>query len=153
LRTWRIFAALLIIAMLIAPAAQTQTSRAQSEATLRQLEQELVAAAARNDWHFWDQVVAPEWTCIDQFGQLWDKPAILLSLKNRKGSIQSARLNDVQVRFFKDDVAMVTGSLLVVGSASGKTIKITNRSTDILVQRQGKWLVVASQVTPMRQAS
>lgn len=153
MRTSRISAALLLVIMVLAPAMQAQDSRAQSELALRQLEQELVAASTRNDWHFWDQVVAPEWTGIDQFGHQWDKPSTLAVLKNPKGSVQSARLYDVQVRFFTDDVAMVTGALTISGVVSGRTIRITIRSTDILVHRQGKWLVVASQLTPLKQAS
>lgn len=138
------------MAMLAGPLAQAQNSRAQSEVTLRDLEQKLVAAAYSNDWRFWDQVVAPEWTFIDQFGRTWDKPAILAMSKNFKGSIQSAKLYDVQVRFFRDDVAMVTGTLAETGSVSGKTVKTVTRVTDILVERGGKWLVVASQATPVK---
>ena len=87
--------------------AQAQQPR-QSEVTLRELEQKLAAASSSNDWQS-GQVVAPEWTFIDPFGRSWDKPAILAMFKKFKGSIQSAKFYDVQVRFFKDDVAMVTG--------------------------------------------
>jgi hypothetical protein len=150
-RIFRTTVVFLMIAALAGPVAQAQNSRAQSEVTIRELEQKLVAAAYSNDWQFWDRVVAPEWTGIDQFGRTWDKPAILAMLKNFKGSVQSAKLYDVQVHFFKDDVAMVTGTLTVSGSVSGKTLKTINRSTDILVERDGKWLVVASQATPVKE--
>jgi uncharacterized protein (TIGR02246 family) len=138
------------MAMLAGPLAQAPNSRAQSEVTLRELEQKLAAASSSNDWQFWDQVVAPEWTFIDQYGRTWDKPAILAMFKNFKGSIQSAKFYDVQVRFFKDDVAMVTGTL-TIGSVPGKTVKAITRITDILVERGGKWLVVASQATPVKE--
>jgi hypothetical protein len=141
----------LMIAALAGPLAQAQNSRAQSEVTIRELEQKLVAAANSNDWRFWDGVVAPEWTCIDPLGRQVDKPATLAMLKNFKGSAQSAKLYDVQVHFFKDDVAMVTGTLTVTGSVSGKTVKTIYRSTDTLVERGGKWLVVASQATPVKE--
>jgi uncharacterized protein (TIGR02246 family) len=147
---YRISAVLLLMAMLAGTLAQAQNNRAQSEVTIRQLEQKLAASSYSNDWQFWDQVVAPEWTFIDPFGRTWDKPAILAMLKNFKGAVQSAKLYDVQVRFFKDDVAMVTGTLTATGSVSGKSVKTVNRSTDILVERGGKWLVVASQATPVK---
>jgi hypothetical protein len=149
--TSRILSALLLLAVFLAPAAQAQASRAQSETALRQLEQELVEAAARNDWQFWDRVVAPEWTSIDTFGRQWDKPATLSMMKNFKGTIQSAKLYDVQVRFFRDDVAMVTGIVTTSGSLSGNVVRIKFRSTDILAYREGKWLVVASQSTPIKE--
>ena len=151
MRTPRISVALFLIAMLLAPTSRGQASRAQSETALRQLEQDLVEAAARNDWQFWDRVVAPEWTSIDLSGRQWDKPAILTMMKNFKGTIQSAKLYDVQVRFFRDDVAMVTGIATTSGSLSGKVVRIKFRSTDILAYREGKWLVVASQSTPIKE--
>jgi uncharacterized protein DUF4440 len=140
----------LMAASFAGPLARAQSDRTQSETALRQLEQQLVEAASRNDWQFWDRVVAREWTSIDQFGRQWDKPAILAMMKSFKGSIQSAKLYDVQVRFFRDDVAMVTGVATETGSGSGRVVKITFRSTDILVYRAGKWLVVASQATPIK---
>src|SRR5689334_22499684 len=141
----------LLVAMLAVPLARAQADHAQSETALPQLEQELVEAASRNDWQFWDRVVAPEWTFIDTFGRQWDKPAALTMMKNFKGSIQSVRLYDVQVRFFRDDVAMVTGVATGTGSISGKVIKTKFRVTDIFVYRAGKWLVVASQGTPVKE--
>jgi len=140
----------LLLALLAGTLAQAQDSRAQSEVKLRELEQKLVAAAISNDWRFWDQMVAPEWTSIDQFGRSWDKPAALAMLKNPKASVQSAKLYDIQLRFLKDDVAMVTGTLAMTGSGAGKTLKVIYRSTDILVERSGKWLVAASLVTPVK---
>lgn len=148
MRTSQMATLILMVASLAGPLAQAQSDRTQSETALRQLEQELVQAASRNDWHFWDGVVAPEWTFIDTSGRQWDKPATLSMMKNFKGSVQSPKLYDVQVRFFRDDVAMVTGIATVTGSASGKVVKIKFRSTDIFVYRAGKWLVVASQGTP-----
>ena len=136
--SYRISAVLLLMALLAGSVAQAQSSRAQSEITIRELEQKLVAAANSSDWQFWDQVIAPEWTFIDQFGRQWDKPAMLAMSRNNKGSIQSAKLYDVQVRFFRDDVAMVTGTMTVSVSVSGKTLRTNARATDILVERGGK---------------
>jgi hypothetical protein len=46
---------------------------------------------------------------------------------------------------------MVTGTLAATGSVSGKSVKTMNSSTDILAERGGKWLVVASQATPVKE--
>ncbi len=45
----------LVIAALAGPLVRAQNSRAQSEITIRELEQKLAAAASSNDWQFWDQ--------------------------------------------------------------------------------------------------
>lgn len=110
----------------------------------------MVDAALHNDWQFWDRVVAPEWTFIDQIGRQWDKPATLSMLKNAKASVQQVRLYDVQVRFFRDDIAMASGIGIESATGAGRKITIKFRSTDILAYRNGKWLVVASQATLMK---
>lgn len=137
---------------LTAPLAPAQDDRTQSEATLRQLEQDLAASVARGDSHLWEQVVAPEWTIIDQFGQQLDKPAMLAAYKSRRTTLDSFRVYDVQVRFLKDDVALVTAQGRAVRGPTGRKITVTDRFMDVFVRRQGKWLVVASQLTPVRAA-
>jgi len=90
---------------------------------------------------------------MDLYRPIWPlmgQVAALAMLKNPKASVQSAKLYDIQVRFLKDDVAMVTGTLAMTGSGAGKTLKVIYRSTDILVERSGKWLVAASLVTPVK---
>ena len=72
---------------------------------------------------------------------------MLRIVKNTKASLQGARLYDVQVRFFRDDIAMASGIAIVSGEAKGRKITLKFRSTDILAYRNGKWLVVASQGT------
>jgi hypothetical protein len=140
----------LMAVVLAGPLAQAQSDRGQSEATLRQLEQDIGAAAARSDWRFWDQVVAPEWTMIDRFGRQVDKPTVLAMTKGQKPAVDSVRITDVQVRFLKDDVALVTARLTITGGPAGKKITIADRFMDIFERRQGKWLVVASEVTPVK---
>ena len=68
-------------------------------------------------------------------------------MKNTKASLQSAHLYDVEVRFFRDDVAMASGIAIESGTGAGRKITLKFRSTDILAYRAGKWLVVASQAT------
>lgn len=151
-RKFRIIAAVLLLVTFTVPLTPAQGSRAQAEITLRQLEQDIVMAGMHNDWRLWNQVVAPDWTMIDRFGQQWDKPGALARIKeaSAKGAtLQDARLYDVQVRFVRDDIAIITGTLTVIASASHKTVKLTDRATDIFVLTNGKWLVVASQTTPI----
>lgn len=153
MRISRIATAFLMVAALLNLVAQAPPDRVRSEAALRQLEQELAATSLRGDWRLWDQVVAPEWTVIDAFGRQQDKPAMLAQLKNLKGSLDSFRVYDVQVRFLKDDVALVTAEAIAVSGAAGEKNKVTCRFMDVFMHREGKWLVVASQLTPVRSAS
>ncbi len=138
---------LLFLAALVSPSAQAQGSRAKSEAAIRELEQQFVQAALHHDWQFWNRTVAPEWTGIDPLGRQLDKPAALAMVKSANVPNLSVRLYDVQVRFIRDDVALVTGTLAEMGTVSGKRIGVKTRASDILSFREGKWLVVASQVT------
>jgi len=57
------------------------------------------------------------------------------------------KVYDVEVRFLKDDIAIVTERIAFATGSAGKEGNATARGTDIFVYRQGKWLVVASQLT------
>lgn len=148
--------ALLALLVLFPAAAHPQNSRAQSEATLRQLEHSLAEDAGRLDTRLWDQVVAPDWTMIDQSGRQVDKQTVLALAKKAKAAAASSQvvlsvsLYDLQIRFLRDDIALVTTQVTYDYNRAGSKNKITFRNLDIFEQRQGKWLVVASQATPMK---
>ena len=153
----RMITALLLTVMLV-PALHAQNSRAHSEAALRQLEHQLATDAERLDWRLWDQVVAPDWTMIDPTGRLIDKATALDTAKKGKAAMASSQiafsvsLYDLQVRFLRDDIALVTAQATYDYSRAGNKNKLTFRNMDIFEQRQGKWLVVASQATPVKSA-
>ena len=74
------------------------------------------------------------------------------AMKSKKAQLHSMQVYDVQVRFLKNDVAVVTGQATTIGGATGKaaTIKLVVRFTDIFAERQGKWIVMASQLTSVK---
>ncbi|HKR97840.1 MAG TPA: hypothetical protein VJW55_20850 [Candidatus Angelobacter sp.] len=84
--------ALLALLVLFPPAAHPQNSRAQSEATLRQLEHSLAEDAVRLDIRLWDQVVAPDWTMIDPAGRQVDKQTVLALYKKAKAAAASSQV-------------------------------------------------------------
>jgi len=137
------------LAMLATAVAHAQ---AKPELVLRQLEQDLAAASVRGDWQFADRVLAPDWTAIDSLGRQLDKPMVVNFMKSKKVQIHSVEVYNVQVRFLKDDVAVVTGQVTSTGSVSGKStiVKLVHRFTDIFVQQQGRWVAVASQLTTVK---
>jgi ketosteroid isomerase-like protein len=45
------------------------------------------------------------------------------------------------------DTAVVTGHVSILGRQNGKVITTFSRVTDVFVQRQGRWFLVASQAT------
>jgi uncharacterized protein (TIGR02246 family) len=140
----------LALAMLATAVAYAQAT---PEVVLRQLAQDAAAAADQGDWQFFDQLMAPEWTAIDDIGQRIDKVMVLNTVKALNGKIaRHSQVSDVEVRFLKDDVAVVTAQITVTVDPSRKapTVKVVRRTTDIYVQRQGKWMVVASQLTPVQ---
>jgi hypothetical protein len=137
---------------LVVLATMVAHAQAKPELVLRQLEQDMAAATVRGDWQFADRVLAPEWTAIDSLGRQIDKPLALDAMKSKQAQVHSMQIYNVQVHFLKDDVAVVTGQMTTSGSVTGKTatIKLVLRFTDIFVQRQGKWVAVASQLTSVK---
>jgi ketosteroid isomerase-like protein len=60
--------------------------------------------------------------------------------------VQSMELTDLKVRAY-GDTAVAIGTNAIDGTFKGKEMKGNYRFTDVWVKRNGKWQVVASQVT------
>jgi hypothetical protein len=58
--------------------------------------------------------------------------------------------HDLHVRFLGSDHAIVQGMDNETGVRKGKAVKETYSWTDIYEKRDGKWVAVASQNTPIK---
>jgi len=133
-------AGMLVQAQLAAPA--------QVEHDLQQIEQDLVTAWVKKDRTVIDRTLAPEWSVIDVSGHEIDKPAILKMFDTGAIQISSGKIDEVKIRLLSADVAVVTGKTLAVGASPEQAV--TLRFTDVFLRRSGKWVIVASQGTPIQ---
>jgi hypothetical protein len=144
------FSAAMLLVLAAVQAGAQRRSREQSEREIRQIEQDAVEATMAHNWRFFDRILTPEWTAIDSQGRQIDKAEMMSELKRaspRLDKVQiSMRLYDVNIRFLSDDVVLLTTRL--VTSSSGRTFTV--RGTEVYVWRDGRWVVTATQTTPIK---
>ena len=67
----------------------------------------------------------------------------------KRGEVKSLTNNDVKVRIYGDDTAIVTGSWKRVSrDADGKDTSASGRLTHVWVKQNGKWLMAVSHYSP-----
>jgi uncharacterized protein (TIGR02246 family) len=140
LRTAAASALLIAVAVPGSRAAQP----AASEAELRALEEKLARAWVEKDRPFIEGLLAADWSVTEATGQVLTKDQVLAqTFASADRTIDSMTIDDVRVRLF-GSMAVVTGRTRATGSYRGQTGSAVLRFTDVFVQRDGRWQIVAS---------
>ena len=121
-------------------------------AALLYLEHEWNDADMKGDAAWFDQYYASNLTAISgRTGKLTRKSDEMQAMKSRKGMTTSAELSDLQVRK-EGDTAVVTGVNHEKGRGEdGKAYDRRVAFTDVWVKRDGKWQVLATQGTDIKE--
>ena len=119
-------------------------------AELRDIENQLVAAWVAGDSSVHERVLAEDWTVIDAQGRIRSKDQVLEEMFRPGERDISGRIDEVKVRPY-GDWAIVTGKTHVEGRYEGNDIKVTLRFMDVFRRTEGKWHVVASQATLLKE--
>ena len=113
---------------------------------LEQLERDWVAALHRNDADFVNTILAPEFVSTYDDGSRGDRAQELRLVKEFNRQVDKWAIDEVTVRVF-NETAVVWFTQRMVGPVQGKPFEIVTRYMDVFVNRDGKWLCVASQST------
>jgi len=120
---------------------------------LADIEQRLSTAWVEGDRLFIEQILADDWTVTDLTGRVLTKTDVLQeAFGSKERQVVSMNISDVKVRPF-GEWAIVTGKTNAAGEYQGQVVEVTLRFTDVFVNRQGKWQVVASQATLINQGN
>ena len=130
------------------PAASASPAPADSAAseTLRKLEQEWADAVVHHDATAIARIEADDFIGTDPTGTLTNKAQDLEDAKSQSFDITSFKLDDIKVSVY-GTAAVLTGQTVFAGTAGGQDIGGKYRWTDVFIQHDGKWQVVASQAT------
>ena len=114
---------------------------------LSRIQEQLAAAWVAGDPSFHRQVLADDWSVIDATGRVMTKAEVLAqSFGDPERKITLGKIDDIRVRPF-GNWAIVTGRTHAAGEYRGEPFDVTLRFTDVFVQREGNWQVVASHAT------
>lgn len=135
----------------IAP--QQGQSLSQAEQEVRKLEREWLDAYERHDAAAMDRIVADDFKLTQSSGAAQTKADILAALKATRDSGRPEpkfSTEDVQSRV-EGDTVILTGRFIQRMERDGQTRTMEARYTDTYTKRQGRWQVVASQLTRIPQ--
>ena len=129
-----------------ASAGAAQMSVKSTQEILIQLERDWVAALQRNDAKFVDTILAEEFVATYGDGTRGDRKRELQLVTEFNQQVDKWTVDEFIVKVYRD-TAVVWFTQRMVGPVQGKPTEIVTRYMDVFVNRDGKWLCVASQST------
>src|SRR5690348_3991656 len=121
-------------------------SSSDAEQAVMGIERELLNAVLKGDASANQRYLADTYVFTGPDGTVENKAQAIADLKSGDLKLQSASLDDAKVQVYSD-VAVVTYSSNDKGTYKGKDISGKTRWTDVFVNRNGRWQLVASQGT------
>ena len=116
---------------------------------LEQLERDWIDALQTNNVAFIDSVLAPEFIATYGDGTRADKKRELQMVKEFNQQVDEWIVDEFTIKVF-GDTAVVWFTNRMTGPVQGKPTQIVSRYMDVFVNRDGKWLCVASQSTRVK---
>ena len=123
------------------PAASTPSS---VEQELTALYNELIDGGKKKDAAAFARIMADDFSEINAAGQIFNKAAVLASIPNY--TIESYAVSEISTRVF-GDTAIMTLRSDSKGTYQGADVSGEYRETIVWVKREGRWQMVAVQVT------
>ena len=113
---------------------------------LIELERAWDAAFHNQDAKFIETILAEEFIATYGDGSRGDKAKELALVAENNQQVDSRRLDDFIVKTY-GNTAVVWFTQILVGPVNGKPTEVRYRYVDVWVNRDGRWLAVASQST------
>jgi len=117
------------------------------EQELIKMEEAWSKALVAGDKDALGRIIAPDWRMQNEVGVATDRDSYFKNFGDNKFSAMTNR--DVHVRFVGDDLAIVQGLDTETSTHKGKDTSGTYSWTDIFQKRNGQWVAIASQNTPV----
>ena len=139
--------AVLLACAVVELPAQRRVQSAQQ--ILEQLERDWINALQTNNVAFVDSVLAPEFIATYDDGTRVDKTRELQIVKEFNQQVDEWTADEFIIKVF-GDTAVVWFTQRMTGPVQGKPTQFVSRYMDVFVNRDGKWLCVASQSTRVK---
>jgi ketosteroid isomerase-like protein len=140
----------MLLASDVAHTAATQEPEPSRE-TLIALDKEWGDVVAKKDAARLRQILADDFIGIGDKGEKYTKADEIKQLENRTPANGRYGADDYDVRFLNRDIALMVHRGSFSGQEDGKNVFEEHRSLHVLVKRDGRWQVFASDATPIAQ--
>ncbi len=132
----------------VAVAEPTAQNASEVEKQIKDLENQWNDAVLNHDAATMNRILAQDVIDTSSTGRVQGKAEDLADLKSGEPKLESSSVHDMKVRVY-GNVAVVNGRYVQKGTYKGKDISGEGRFTDVFVKRQGHWMCVSTQGTPI----
>jgi len=148
----RIIASIAALSLVFLPSmlAQGRPEIRSTQEEIKSLERRWASAAVRAAISEVSTYEADDVVFTDAEGHVSGKEQDLAALQSGDEKMQTIELRDVRVQVY-DSTAIATGTNIMRWSQKGKDASGQYRFTDTWVKRNGRWRVVASQITKIQE--
>jgi ketosteroid isomerase-like protein len=140
-------AALLLLA--IAGCKTVPRYQGNGEQEVLNVEHEWVNATLRQDADAFASFLDDDYVALDHDGSLIRKPGWTRAIRNKTTHYDAVELSNLQVRFPRLDVAVVTGDFMQKGMTGARDNSMVGRYINTWVRKHDKWQLVSSGFAPM----
>ena len=131
------------------PAVHQMPASGNVEQELMQLEQKLADALIKGDIAFFGSHLAENVALTDPAGMVTTKAQLEADVKSGALKLESVKIDDMKVQVH-GDMAIVTYKTTDKGKYKEQDISGEYRWIDVFMKKDGKWVLVAGQGTPIR---
>ena len=143
----RLISLIALLACSVVFAADSTPSK--EEQRVMQVTQDACVAFLKADLAAAEALLAPGFTLVNSSAVVQTREEVLAEIRNRDPVYTEFRNHSMTARVF-DDAAIVQGVTTVKGESGGQAFDVNVRFTDTLIRERGKWRLVVSHVTAMR---
>jgi ketosteroid isomerase-like protein len=140
---------LLWLAPLIALADPASAQPPSDNAEIRAAAQAFDDAQLHGDRAVLERMLAPDYLLVHGSGRVGDKKDFIDGFTDPNSHLEPFEISDRLFLRPTPDTAIVGGDARVRGTDHGKPFKQHFRYSDIFAKRNGQWVVVYTQVTPL----
>ncbi len=113
-------------------------------------EQDWVNSVQEGDPSVLERILAPDFIYTVGTGEVRAKSSFIAAAVSDDFTYESFEIDDVEVRWYTDEVVVITGTARWAGQDSdGQSSSGTSRWTNVFVERKGEWKVVVGHSTPV----
>lgn len=120
-----------------------------AEQEVMQVTQDACVAFLNADLAAAEALLAPEFTLVNSQAVVQSREEVLAEIRNRDPVYSEFRNHSMTAQVF-GDAAIVQGITTVKGKSGEQSFDVNVRFTDTLIRSQGKWRLVVSHVTAIR---
>jgi len=136
-----------LITLVMAVSLVSAAFGAGADAELKTIEQQWLDAYMKSDPAFIKNLEADDYALIEADGTVSTKAQDVKATTDKTFVLKSAAMSDFKCRMIGDNAAVVTCMVKMSGTDEGKDFSGDFRGTDVFEKKNGKWMVVASQLT------